>query len=220
VQDVHVTGSSVAYPSPREALAAIEARRGGASGAAAAAAAAAAVKTEPKQEGADQPQQHHGACDDNAQQQEGVKHEREEGEEEEGGTEAAAEPPTCSTGCSSATCESCYVTVRFLGYHRVAYGTGEILDTVELFLPDSQFETQVGGGSHSMGLTGVWEAASCSGCRLKSFFSPPLKEWSPLHHTCAPNRQATCASRYLHAVRVLTQVLIFVRLFTLPPTRS
>lgn len=44
---------------------------------------------------------------------------------------------------TTATCESCLITVRFLGYHRVAQGSGRIIDTVELFLPDTQFETQV-----------------------------------------------------------------------------
>ncbi len=46
---------------------------------------------------------------------------------------------------TSATCESCVVTVRFMGYHRVRKGSGEAFDHVQLFLPDVQMETQVSG---------------------------------------------------------------------------
>lgn len=37
------------------------------------------------------------------------------------------------------------ITVRFLGYFRVHQGSGTIFDAIDLFLPDTQFETQVGG---------------------------------------------------------------------------
>jgi hypothetical protein len=65
--------------------------------------------------------------------------------EREGGC-CGDQPRSASpVGASTAACESAYVTVRFLGYHRVAHGSGEIIDSVELFLPDSVWETQVGG---------------------------------------------------------------------------
>jgi len=44
---------------------------------------------------------------------------------------------------SSAICESCVITVRFLGYFRCHQGSGEVFDAIDLFLPDTQFETQV-----------------------------------------------------------------------------
>lgn len=53
-----------------------------------------------------------------------------------------AYPLKASSG-PSASCESCLVTVRFLGFHRVWQGSGEVFDTVDLFLPDQQYETQV-----------------------------------------------------------------------------
>ena len=42
-----------------------------------------------------------------------------------------------------AQCADAEVTTRWLGFHRVRHGTGEIFDTVDLFLPDVQFPTQV-----------------------------------------------------------------------------
>lgn len=42
-----------------------------------------------------------------------------------------------------AQCAEAEVTTRWLGFHRVRHGTGEIFDTVDLFLPDVQFPTQV-----------------------------------------------------------------------------
>lgn len=42
-----------------------------------------------------------------------------------------------------AACESCLVTVRFPGFHRIWQGSGKVFDTVDLFLPDQQYETQV-----------------------------------------------------------------------------
>ena len=44
-----------------------------------------------------------------------------------------------------AVCESCLISVRFMGYFRVWQGTGQTFDAVELFLPDTQYHTQVGG---------------------------------------------------------------------------
>ncbi len=140
VTDVHVTGGRVAYPTPREAMAAIDARRGGA------APKQEPPKAEPKPEvedGGDTDQ----AGTDTAAPPEASQQQQSTGGG--GGGEAKREPPEgcapappCPLGCSSAACESCYVTVRFLGYHRVAHGTGEITDSVQLFLPDSQWVTQ------------------------------------------------------------------------------
>ena len=45
---------------------------------------------------------------------------------------------------SSARCDECQVTTRWLGFYRVWQGSGEVFDTVDLFLPDVQFNTQVG----------------------------------------------------------------------------
>ena len=42
-----------------------------------------------------------------------------------------------------AQCAEAEHTTRWLGYHRVRHGTGEIFDSVDLFLPDVQFPTQV-----------------------------------------------------------------------------
>ena len=42
-----------------------------------------------------------------------------------------------------AQCAEAEVTTRWLGFHRIRHGTGEIFDTVDLFLPDVQFPTQV-----------------------------------------------------------------------------
>jgi hypothetical protein len=47
-------------------------------------------------------------------------------------------------GLTSALCESCVITVRFMGYFRVHQGSGQVFDAIDLFLPDTQFETQVG----------------------------------------------------------------------------
>jgi hypothetical protein len=46
-------------------------------------------------------------------------------------------------GVTSAVCESCVITVRFMGYFRVHQGSGQVFDAIDLFLPDTQFETQV-----------------------------------------------------------------------------
>ena len=35
------------------------------------------------------------------------------------------------------------VTTRWMGFYRVWHGSGEVFDAVDLFLPDSQFPTQV-----------------------------------------------------------------------------
>lgn len=47
-------------------------------------------------------------------------------------------------GVTTAVCESCVITVRFMGYLRVHQGSGQVFDAIDLFLPDTQFETQVG----------------------------------------------------------------------------
>lgn len=44
---------------------------------------------------------------------------------------------------STARCDECQVTTRWLGFYRVWQGSGEVFDTVDLFLPDVQFNTQV-----------------------------------------------------------------------------
>ena len=36
------------------------------------------------------------------------------------------------------------MTVRWLGFHRIWQGSGEVFDSIDLFLPDVQFGTQVG----------------------------------------------------------------------------
>lgn len=36
------------------------------------------------------------------------------------------------------------VVVRFLGFHRVWQGSGQVFDSVDLFLPDIVYDTQVG----------------------------------------------------------------------------
>jgi hypothetical protein len=46
---------------------------------------------------------------------------------------------------TSAVCEEAVVTVRYLGFHRVWQGSGKIFDSVDLWLPDVRFETQVRG---------------------------------------------------------------------------
>ena len=45
---------------------------------------------------------------------------------------------------TTACCEAAIVTVRWLGFHRIWQGSGEVFDSVDLFLPDVQFGTQVG----------------------------------------------------------------------------
>lgn len=35
------------------------------------------------------------------------------------------------------------VVVRFLGFHRVWQGSGQVFDSVDLFLPDIVYDTQV-----------------------------------------------------------------------------
>ena len=44
---------------------------------------------------------------------------------------------------TTAACGECQVTTRWLGFYRVWQGSGEVFDTVDLFLPDVQFNTQV-----------------------------------------------------------------------------
>jgi len=44
---------------------------------------------------------------------------------------------------TTATCSECEVTTRWMGFHRIWHGSGQVFDTVDLFLPDVQFPTQV-----------------------------------------------------------------------------
>ena len=43
---------------------------------------------------------------------------------------------------TTASCSECEVTTRWMGFHRIWHGSGEVFDTVDLFLPDVQFTTQ------------------------------------------------------------------------------
>ena len=45
---------------------------------------------------------------------------------------------------TTACCDAAIVTVRWLGFHRIWQGSGEVFDSIDLFLPDVQFGTQVG----------------------------------------------------------------------------
>ena len=56
-----------------------------------------------------------------------------EGKEQDGGGEVV----------TTAACGECQVTTRWLGFYRVWRGSGEVFDSVDLFLPDVQFNTQV-----------------------------------------------------------------------------
>ena len=180
--DLHVTGSKVAYPTPREALAAIAARRGGAG------TASHADKLEEQQQEGRLAQQHtpcsslplqppaaqlqpHAQVQPHAQQQPHAQAQVQQQPHAQASAGACtlrgAVPGGATTCCSgTATCESCYVTVRFLGYHRVAYGTGEIIDSVELFLPDSQWETQVRGQGDARGWVDGWRRVSEGGMAI------------------------------------------------------
>ena len=57
---------------------------------------------------------------------------------------------------TTAACGECQVTTRWLGFYRVWRGSGEVFDSVDLFLPDVQFNSQVRGrlfqGSRHVGL--------------------------------------------------------------------
>ena len=44
---------------------------------------------------------------------------------------------------TTACCDAAIVTVRWLGFHRIWQGSGEVFDSIDLFLPDVQFGTQV-----------------------------------------------------------------------------
>jgi len=52
-----------------------------------------------------------------------------------------------SEEASMAQCAEAEVTTRWLGFHRIRHGTGEIFDSVDLFLPDMQFPTQASGST-------------------------------------------------------------------------
>lgn len=145
--DVHVTGGRVAYPTPREALAAIAARRGGGG--------PQQPKPEPKPELEPEPGAGAGAAGDDVKREEpkeegGAESEGLGGDGDGGGDgddgagagAAPQQPRGASNASSTAVCESAVVTVRFLGYHRVEHGSGRVFDTVELFLPDARWETQ------------------------------------------------------------------------------
>ena len=49
---------------------------------------------------------------------------------------------------TTACCDAAIVTVRWLGFHRIWQGSGEVFDSIDLFLPDVQFGTQVGRFSY------------------------------------------------------------------------
>lgn len=44
---------------------------------------------------------------------------------------------------TAACCDAAIVTVRWLGFHRIWQGSGKVFDSIDLFLPDVQFGTQV-----------------------------------------------------------------------------
>lgn len=48
-----------------------------------------------------------------------------------------------SDKATTAAVGDCLVTSRWLGFHRIWQGSGEVFDTVDLFLPDMQLRTQV-----------------------------------------------------------------------------
>jgi hypothetical protein len=70
-------------------------------------------------------------------------------------------PPGSGVCCGgSGVCESCVITVRFMGYFRVHQGSGAIFDAIDLFLPDAQYHTQVRGGwseQRSIGRGRAWQ---------------------------------------------------------------
>ena len=65
---------------------------------------------------------------------------------------------------TAARCDECEVTTRWLGFYRVWQGSGEVFDTVDLFLPDVQFNTQVTCPSaypHAGGHAAQWLRKPC-----------------------------------------------------------
>jgi len=55
----------------------------------------------------------------------------------------SSHPESIRHPATTASCAECEVTTRWLGYHRIWQGSGQVFDTVDLFLPDVQFTTQV-----------------------------------------------------------------------------
>ena len=52
------------------------------------------------------------------------------------------QPTSRQHPATSAVAAPCEVTNRWLGFHRIWHGSGEVFDTVDLFLPDVQFSSQ------------------------------------------------------------------------------
>lgn len=156
--DIHVTGGHVAYPTAHAALAAIAARRvlTGQEGHTPAIGRAHQLCHGPQQ-GIKQ----EGAVDIKPAvpvisplshvKQEEVKAEHTDMPAESTAAVAGLETEVVdvsvtelAAGVGPAVCESCVITVRFMGYFRVHQGSGKVFDAIDLFLPDTQFETQVG----------------------------------------------------------------------------
>ena len=85
----------------------------------------------------------------------------------------APHPAGCSAVCgavqgaagvgdkaTSAAVGDCLVTTRWLGFHRIWQGSGEVFDTVDLFLPDMQLRTQARSHFH-LERVACRRAASC-----------------------------------------------------------
>lgn len=135
--DIHVTGARLAYPTAQAAIAAIRARAEGATPACRGNASDTGVQVKlgdnegarvaaPPSTGAGSSGiagANHAKCTTSD-----IKH----------AMSAAGSTP----GSWGAVAESCVITVRFLGYVRCRQGSGEVFDAVDLFLPDTQFETQ------------------------------------------------------------------------------
>lgn len=54
----------------------------------------------------------------------------------------SSEDEAAATLCTSAQCGRALVTTRWLGFARVWRGSGQVFDSVDLFLPDVQYETE------------------------------------------------------------------------------
>ncbi len=68
---------------------------------------------------------------------------------------------------TTAAVGDCLVTSRWLGFHRIWHGSGEVFDTVDLFLPDVQFTTQVRKPSGTLvGLSSMMDITAVLLCKL------------------------------------------------------
>lgn len=106
---------------------------------------------------------------------------------------------------STARCDECQVTTRWLGFYRVWQGSGEVFDTVDLFLPDVQFNTQA-RSAHPVLIPCSTRALHHSPavllhmtsitfmCTFKSYMPPPGTESVQVH------KLPRTAARSLHAV--------------------